>query len=163
MTLTLTLNACSSEKTITRSSEKTITRLTNNDAFDSGTSWSHDGTKIAFISERDGNSEIYVMNANGTNQTNISNNISNNDTWLDTPSWSPDGTKIVFESKHVDYLDYEIYVMNADGTNQTNISNNDAFDYSPSWSPDGTKIAFTFERDGNAEIYVYRLLSKRDK
>jgi len=60
-------------------------RLTVNPAFDWSTSWSPDGSKIAFHSEHDGNSEIYVMGADGSNQTRLKNNP-DNDLW---PSWSP--------------------------------------------------------------------------
>jgi Tol biopolymer transport system component len=92
--------------------------------------------RIAFVSNRDGNDEIYVMNADGTNHINLTNNPASDD----FPSWSPDGTKIAFDS----YRDgnYEIYVMNADGTNQTRLTNNPEKDCAPSWSPDGSRIAF---------------------
>src|SRR3990172_7903173 len=103
---------------------------------------------IAFESDRDGNREIYVMNADGTSQTRLTNNPASDI----NPSWSHDGTKIAFESTR-DGND-QIYVMNADGTSQTNISDNLANDVSPSWSPDGTKIVFVSTRDGNNEIYV---------
>jgi len=92
--------------------------------------------KIAFRSFRDGNSEIYVMNADGSAQTNLSNNPAE-DLY---PAWSPDGSKIAFSSDRDG--DYEIYVMNADGTGQTQITNNTAYDADPAWSPDGSKIAF---------------------
>jgi Tol biopolymer transport system component len=104
--------------------------------------------KIAFMSNRDGNEEIYVMNADGSNQT----RLTDNDTIDFGPAWSPDGKKITFSS-YRDGND-EIYVMNADGSNQINLTNNAAFDDSPVWSPNGSKIAFYSNRDGNAEIYV---------
>jgi dipeptidyl aminopeptidase/acylaminoacyl peptidase len=85
--------------------------------------------KIAFMSPRDGNSEIYTMNADGTNQT----NITNNGAWDSTPTWSPDGTKIAFTSERDG--NSEIYIMNADGTNQTRITNNSAVDSLPDWQP----------------------------
>ena len=50
------------------------TRLTNNPATDGDPAWSPDGTKIAFVSDRDGNLEIYVMNADGSGQTRLTNN-----------------------------------------------------------------------------------------
>jgi Tol biopolymer transport system component len=135
------------------------TRLTNNDAEDAIPSWSPDGTKIAFISDRGGTDkkpiiQIYVMNTDGTNQTNISND---DDRWDAFPSWSPDGTKIVFTARSDG--NHQIYVMNTDGTNPTRLTNNDAEDEYPSWSPDGTKIAFTSDRDGNYEIYVMDYVS----
>ncbi len=97
--------------------------------------------KIAFVSDRDGNNEIYVMNADGSNQTRFTNN-SVEDT---QPAWSPDGAKIAFVSQRDDNL--EIYVMNADGSNQTRLTINPASDTSPDWSPDGTKIVFIRSSD----------------
>jgi len=104
--------------------------------------------KIAFNSDRDGNREIYVMNADGTGQTRLTNNSADDY----GPSWSPDGTKITFQSNRDG--NYEIYVMNADGTNLICLTNNSAQDREPSWSPDGTKIVFHSDRTGNGEIFV---------
>ncbi len=72
--------------------------------------WSHDGTKIAFMSERDGNPEIYLMDADGSNQTRLTDHPAAD--W--SPSWSPDGKRIAFSSDRAGH--HEIYVMNADGT-----------------------------------------------
>jgi len=105
--------------------------------------------KIAFTSNRDGNAEIYVMNADGTNQKRLTNNSSGDG----TPAFSPDGSKIAFTSSRDG--NNEIYVMNTDGTKQTRLTNNAAVDESPAWSPDGTKIAFTSFRDGTgADIWL---------
>ncbi len=59
--------------------------LTNNPALDSSPSWSPDGNRIAFYSERDGNYEIYVMNTDGTGQR----NLTNNPAWDSSLFWSP--------------------------------------------------------------------------
>jgi Tol biopolymer transport system component len=110
--------------------------------------------KIAFASQRDAppgtTSEIYVMNADGSGQTNISNNPATDS----HPDWSPDGTKIAFGTNRDG--NEEIYVMNADGSGQTRLTNTEpgVGDYYPDWSPDGTKITFMSTRDGNGEIYV---------
>jgi len=104
--------------------------------------------KIAFMSDRDGSEQIYVMNADGSNPTRLTNGPANNR----RPAWSPDGKKIVFASNRDG--DFEIYVMDADGSNPTRLTNNPATDDQPAWSPDGTKIAFTSDRDGNTDIYV---------
>src|SRR5215211_5666781 len=102
--------------------------------------------KIAFHR----NGEIYVMNADGSEQTNISNNTA----FDGYPHWSPDGKKIAFMTSR-DGINYEIYVMNADGTSQTRLTNNADLDAEPIWSPDGTKIAFRSDRyNHNYQIYV---------
>jgi Tol biopolymer transport system component len=105
--------------------------------------------KITFDSNRDGgNYDIYVMNADGSEQTRLT-----TDPGIDEdPNWSPDGTKIAFNS--IRDGNREIYVMNADGSEQTRLTTDPGSDDGPDWSPDGTKIAFRSDRDGLAEIYV---------
>jgi|SRR5215216_61747 hypothetical protein len=105
--------------------------------------------KIVFDSFRDGNLEIYIMNADGSDPQRLTNNPGS-DWW---PDWSPDGSKIAFTILRGGLE--EIYVMNAeDGSGQINLSNHPGQDINPSWSPDGTKIAFYSLRDRIAQIYV---------
>jgi len=104
--------------------------------------------KIAFESKRDVNSEVYIMNSDGSGQMNLTNNLAED---ID-PTFSPDGMKIAFASNRDG--NNEIYIMNPDGTNQTRLTNNSADDLQPSFSPDGTRIAFASTRDGNREIYI---------
>ena len=106
--------------------------------------------KVAFASDRDGDFEIYVMDADGSNLT----QLTDNDFSDRRPAWSPDGSKIAFDSDRDG--DREIFVMNADGSDVTQITANSApaSDRSPSWSHDGKLMAFESNRDGNWEIYV---------
>src|SRR5215207_6506002 len=109
--------------------------------------------KIAFISDRDGNSEIYVMNPDGTDQVRITNN-NIDDAY---PSWSPDGKTIAFISQRPTGA-YAIFRMKPDGTSRTEITPVNyppPIDYyglgwTPSWSPDGSRLVF---RDGTG-IYI---------
>jgi len=108
--------------------------------------------QIAFSSKRDGDAEIYVMDPDGSKQTNLSNLAIFNDL---EPSWSPDGTEIAFSSNRDG--DVEIYVMNADGSGQTRLTNSGGIDSDPSWSPDGTEIVFHSTRDGPSNLEVYKM------
>ena len=134
-------------------SKKSMTsNISNNPNDDYSSSWSPDSKKIVFVSNRNGNPEIYSMTSDRSNQTRITNNSSSNYYY---PFLSTDGEKIVFYSTRDG--NREIYIMNSDGSNQTNISNNPSFDIAPSWSPDGKKITFTSSRNGNWEIYSIKL------
>lgn len=104
--------------------------------------------KIGFASRRDGNYEMYLVNADGTAPTRITHDEASDF----SPTWSPDGTKVAARSDRDG--NGEIYTFNPDGTRPTNLSNHPDFDTSPSWSPDGSKLAFYTSRDGNYEIYA---------
>jgi Tol biopolymer transport system component len=93
--------------------------------------------RITFLSERDGNREIYSMNADGSAQTNLSHSLADEK----AHAWSPDGTKIAFLRQN----DNHLYVMNADGTGVAQLTADDfqhLHSTNLSWSPDGTKIAY---------------------
>lgn len=99
--------------------------------------FSPDGRKIAFHTNRDGNMEIYVAEADGSNLVNLTNSPTNEA----APSWSPDGKQIVFASDRGG--SYGIYLMDADGSNVRLVFDapND-LDFRPSFSPDGKRILF---------------------
>jgi Tol biopolymer transport system component len=94
--------------------------------------------KIAFQSSDGTDSEIYVVNPDGSGETQLTSNTAQDS----RPSWSPDGTKILFLSNRTGQ--FAVYVMNADGSGQTQLtfppSGQD--DNRPGWSPDGMKIVF---------------------
>ena len=96
--------------------------------------------RIVFTSLRDGNPEIYVMDADGGNQENLTNHPA-----CDIePDWSPGGTKIAFVSGR-DVGPSQIYVMDADGKNVDRLTDGRVTKGDPDWSPDGGKIAYTVD------------------
>ena len=144
---------------------KNLKNLTLHLDSDTCPTWSPDGTKIAFWSRQVAGeipilSDIFVMDADGANRTNITQNprASNR-----TPSWSPDGSKIAYAAaRNIDRVDpwnanLDIFVMNADGTNPVRLTEDGRANWLPSWSPDGKRIVFdrTMLNDPiYADIYV---------
>lgn len=146
-----------------------LVNLTRHPAWDRDPVWSPDGTKIAFTRTTSENacyiesywtcSDVFVMNADGSNPVNLTHNATATD---HEPAWSPDGTQIVFTSDrdvctlYPEYCDvgeyHDIFVMNADGSNVVRLTEGGGF--APAWSPDGAKIAFTSARDGGNGIWV---------
>ncbi len=105
--------------------------------------------KIVFVSDRNGNREIYSMNADGSNQTRLTTNAANDE----FPEWSPDSTKIAFATNRDG--NFQIYTMDADGSNTTRLTNNPLSDSEPAWSPDGSKILFVrSDPAADSEIFV---------
>jgi Tol biopolymer transport system component len=135
---------------------------------DFGPNWRADGKKIAFTSDRETPTnptvpdiggpdfEIFVMDADGSNQRQITFNALDDE----APGWSPDGKRIVFERDFDPVrgqLDFDIFTMRANGAHELNLTNSPGvLDFDPEWSPDGRRIAFTSERDGDDEIYTMR-------
>ena len=131
------------------SASNIATNLTQNASDDWAPVWAPDSQRLAFASSRDGNTEVYVMDADGTNPTNLTQNA-DTDGW--NIVWSPNGQRIAFTSERDGNT--EVYVMDADGTDPTNLTQSAGDDWAPVWSPDGQRLAFLSNRDGNTEVYV---------
>lgn len=103
-------------------------------------------SKLAFASERDGNSEIYIQQSNG-----LVERLTNHPSGDWKPTWSPDGTLIAFESDRTD--NYDIYVMDSNGSGVVNLTEHPDNDSWPAWSSTG-RIAFQSNREKNWDIYL---------
>jgi Tol biopolymer transport system component len=120
-----------------------LTRLTSGEGNNVYPAFSPDGSKIVFNSNRTGTSQVYVMNADGSGQTQLTFDPKPKDQVSD---WSPDGSKIAYLADTHGVSDVinpswgDIWVMNADGSGQHPITNGASW-YGTAWSPDGTRIA----------------------
>jgi tricorn protease-like protein len=103
--------------------------------------------RVAFISDRTGNPEIYVVGAQGGRAVPITSNGRENS----RPVWSPAGTELAYGTELDGELD--IYVTEVDGNEQRILTHNGADDWAPDWAPDGNEIVFASDLDGNFEIY----------
>jgi Tol biopolymer transport system component len=127
-----------------------LVQLTTAPGNDRYPAWSPDGSTIVFESERTGLNQVWIMNADGSGQTQLTFDATQKD---QTPEWSPDGAQIAYTvNGAVNVAGGDIWVMNADGSDQHPITSGPERDYGPVWSPDGTRLAFL--DFGSRTVYV---------
>jgi Tol biopolymer transport system component len=132
-----------------RGSFKDVTRLTADPSFDWMPALSPDGSRVAFVSNRDDNEDIYVLRVGDPSSVQQLTGVLESD-W--DPAWSPDGTRIAFESRRSG--NWDVWIMDANGRHPTDMTADSPDDeFTPAWSPDGTTIAFSSTRSGRAEIW----------
>ncbi|MBI3946795.1 MAG: right-handed parallel beta-helix repeat-containing protein [Armatimonadetes bacterium] len=124
-------------------------RLTFNLAADHSPVLSPDAARVAFVSERSGNADIWAGNTDGSGLVNLTNHAAADS----DPAWSPDGAQVAFASNRDGNA--EIYTMNADGTNVRRLTENPAADAQPAWTPSGG-LVFASDRNGDMEVYGMR-------
>ena len=120
-------------------------------------SYSPDGTKITYASTQSGHSEIWVMNADGSDQRQLTFPDNPNSPDANSPCWSPDGTKIAYAGGAVGVGEFaNIFTINPDGSGRSQLTFEPPSSASddPVWSPDGQEIIFESVREGPLETWV---------
>lgn len=118
--------------------------------------------KIAFGSDRDGNREIYIMNPDGTQQTNLTRHKADDV----SPAWSPTGEQILFASDRERPQvppSWDLYVMDADGKNVQRVFEKSEDRRHPTWAPDGKQIAYKRFDRGVGYIYIATIDGKNEE
>lgn len=116
---------------------------------DSMPRWSPDGSRLAFVSTRTNDREIWVVQPDGSDPENLTENF--NEDW--EPRWSPDGSEVAFVSDR-QTNDREIWLVDADGSNVRQLTDSFNENFSPDWSPDGSELVFVSTRTGDRELWV---------
>lgn len=110
-----------------------------------GQAWSPENADLLFMSNRDGNAEIYIQKGGTQEWVNLTNHP-DGDNW---PAWSPDGKRVLFQRRSSGQ--FNLWMVHADGSNQTQLTNDPDHEYIPAWSPDGKFITFTSWRKEAAD------------
>ncbi|NIM49837.1 MAG: hypothetical protein GTN62_06210 [Gemmatimonadales bacterium] len=134
-----------------RSAPAQFIQITHEPSQEFSPAYSPDGSRIAFVTDRDGNFEVYVVDAVGSNVQRLTTSPATEG----YPAWSPDGRQIFYQSDADGTM--QIWAMNADGSNQRQLTRAAGVNQQPAVSPDGNTVAFASTRDGNYEIYLMNL------
>jgi TolB protein len=124
-------------------------QITDNDMVDFEPDWSPDGRFLAFTSCTGTDCDVHIIDADGTNDRNITNNEGQADRW---PAWSPDGRFIVYSSQNMDGTS-SISIIRTDGTHRRMLVDDTFSNQEPNWSPNGDWIAFASNRGGTFDLW----------
>jgi TolB protein len=154
--LTLVLSKDENSEIYTLSNNRTLRRLTRHFNIDTSPTWSPDGKKIAFTSDRSGRGapQIYIMDAHDGDKAGVQ-RISFDSSYNDNPAWSPDGDKIAYTSRVGKRFQIKIYDLTAKSS--VVLTNGRGNNEQPTWSPDGRFIAYRHKEGSNMSTYIQRL------
>ncbi len=158
--LTLVLSKDENSEIYTLSNNRTLRRLTRHFNIDTSPTWSPDGKKIAFTSDRSGRGapQIYIMDAHDGDKAGVQ-RISFDSSYNDNPAWSPDGDKIAYTSRVGKRFQIKIYDLTTKSS--AVLTNGRGNNEQPTWSPDSRFIAYRHKEGLNMSTYIQRLDSDR--
>lgn len=128
-----------------------LVRLTDAPGYDAEGSYSPDGSQIVFTSFRDGDGEIYIMNADGTNPRRITHAKG----YDGGPFFSPDGKRIIYRSDRRGNDLLQVYINNPEGTAERALTNNEFVNWGPFWHPDCHHIVYATSKHGHSNYEIY--------
>lgn len=134
------------------------TRITSASGVNENPSWSPDGQLIAFVSDRSGNHDLWVVRPDGTGLQQLTDTP---DIQEGNPDWSPDGTRLAYDVCRSATFpcpgsapNYEIVTANADGSGLRFLTHVAGIDANPAWSPDGSRLVFRSDRTGFTHVWT---------
>ena len=160
--LTLVLSKDENSEIYTLSNNRTLRRLTRHFNIDTSPTWSPDGRKIAFTSDRSGRGapQIYIMDAHQGDRAGVE-RISFGSSYNDNPAWSPDGDKIAYTARVGRRFQIKVYDLTTKtSTVLTKATGNNE---QPTWSPDGRFIAYRHKEGSKMNTYIKRLGSDKTR
>ena len=160
--LTLVLSKDDNSEIYTLNNNRTLRRLTRHFNIDTSPTWSPDGKKIAFTSDRSGRGapQIYIMDAHDGDKAGVQ-RVSFDSSYNDDPAWSPDGDKIAYTSRVGKRFQIKIYDLTTKSS--AVLTNGRGNHEQPTWSPDGRFIAYRHKEGSNMSTYIQRLDSDKSR
>jgi len=134
-----------------------VSQLTKARGYSQLPAWSSDGKFITFMSDRDGDWDIYYMNSDGSGKDI---KITNNTSTDRYPSWSHDGKEIIYHSDRDGNIN--LYIYNFETDEEVRLTNHPAEEFTARWSPDDNWIVFASGKDGDYEIYIMNIETKEE-
>lgn len=147
LALTLTVGSDSEIFSIDPATGAELARLTASPGIDCSPAFSFDGSQIAFVSERSGGPQIYVMAADGSGARRVTFSGNHN---VD-PAWSPKGDRLAFVGRDGAF---DVFTVRLDGSGMERITQGAGDNEDPSWSPEGSYVAFSSTRSGGSHIWI---------